>query len=173
MSSCFNCSIAGRDAFANAIAQQDRAGQIAFLGDQYGGRAQTVGGFEQRVRTFDSVLGQKRRASGSDGASFEHAFGAAAGKNVAVLDALKLHAAPRGFGGDHAREHVVRSAFRRGRQANNSGFCSSERDHAQDFELPAGDGAGFVEHHRVDFGGLLKHGAAAHQNSAPRQAADR
>ncbi len=39
--------------------------------------------------------------------------------------------------------------------------------------MALGDGAGLVEHHRVDFGGILQNRAAAHQDSAARKPSDR
>jgi hypothetical protein len=51
-------------------------------------------------------------------------------------------------------------------------FRAVQRHQPHDFELPFGDGAGLIEHHRIDLGRKLQHGGAAHQDAAPRQAAD-
>ena len=74
---------------------------------------------------------------------------------------------------DGARQHVFRTILRSGGQRQNVGLAAPYPDHLDDAEASLGNRARLIEKHGVDFGRILQHRAAAHQDAAPRQPADR
>ena len=110
-----------------------------------------VGCVEQRLRTLDAVLSQKRRAAGANGPATKRTLRAAPGKHVAVFHAGRLArraAQPRRRSLAPARD-PIRSRPRPPGGARPSPFQPAQ-SRARFRTRPLGDGAGLVEHHRVD-----------------------
>ena len=109
-----------RDGFVDALADAGRAAESRRPGDRHPpparGRADAVRLVQQMLGMADAVFGQECRVAGADRAASDRALHAAAGQHLRIVRVGHGQLAAARLLHDHARQHMVRPAFGRGRQ---------------------------------------------------------